>query len=157
MCKCRVFLGSLVASAAMCCVLSHSAVAMSSGVGFINEPTKINYSLKPTDEITNGFVVDGNLHPDSGRVIGEQDGMTGVARPMAGQIRLAGTTLTPDSATVEGETTTSNDPTDSDPAAAGTEIKPTDGADGEFSGSAAPAGPDIDSNAEKDLISGGWN
>jgi hypothetical protein len=157
MCKCRVSLGSLVASAAVCCVLSHSAVAKNSGVGFINGPAEINYRVKSIDESRNGFGFSVRLNRDGGRPIGELGEIEGVERPLAGQIRLSGTTLTPDSATVEDETNTSNDPTGSNPTTGSTKIKPTDPAGDEFTGSAAPAGPDLDSSAEKDLISGGWN
>lgn len=183
----RVFLGSVVASAAMSCVLSLSAFAMSSGVDFTDKSNAearccstpaadlgqfesywaagsdggtaaINYKLNLNDNPSGakfGLDTDRYRRHDNGRESGNLAVMRGGEDLSVAHIKLAGTTLTPESAPVGENTTASENPVNQD-TSDGAEPAQTNPDSSEFSGSSAPAGPDLGSVEEKDLISGGW-
>ena len=99
--------------------------------------------------VANGFVV----HNKGGGQGGGQGGSTGSeTQGMDDNTAVANETLAANSTSVEDGTTASDDST-----ATGTDATSTDSAGGEFSGSSTPAGPDLTTSEEQDLISGGWN
>jgi hypothetical protein len=163
----RVLLGSVAASAAMFCVLSLSFAAASSGVGFIDMPPAqaqsqaqccftVGYGA-PVAGVLPGPQIIGRADHYWGRKGGDPGNVPGQETLSLDDTKTVGAALGTDKPSADGGTAASDGSVDPDTTnGGGTDAASTGSTGGEFTGNPEPAGPDLNSNEEKDMISSGW-